>query len=344
MNLEVEQLRAALAKKLPSLCLVVGDEPVLMLEALEDFRAAAAAAGYPPRELTVVDSGTEWQDLCSHLGTGSMFEERHFVEIMMLPGMPAGLAKKTNSGLQALLDTVAAEDAMLISAPAMPRGQPAWIKMVGERGLIVQTKRMKRREEQQWVRRQLKRRGIGLSRQEEDLLIERTEGNPLAARMEIERLALLVASAGESGADSELQIEDSGQIDVFQLAEACLSGDQARALRVLGILKSSGPETGIAIFGVLGRYVLIVQRVLWRQQAGMSQAQALDSEKKLWTRDRRGIENLLRRLSASDITGIGLRMNSLDAQLKGRGGDDAWRDLTSLVLALCGIFPFRKPR
>src|SRR5438045_100192 len=71
-------------------------------------------------------------------------------------------------------------------------------------------------------------------------LAEATEGNLLAAKQEIEKLGLLLPE-GELEHDAvERAVADVSRFDVFQLSEAWLAGDAARALRILAALEAAG--------------------------------------------------------------------------------------------------------
>ena len=57
MNLRPDQLAAQLARPLPPLWLLHGNEPLLVLEAADAIRAAARRQGYEERETLVVGPG-----------------------------------------------------------------------------------------------------------------------------------------------------------------------------------------------------------------------------------------------------------------------------------------------
>ena len=81
---------------------------------------------------------------------------------------------------------------------------------------------------------------MDLSSEAARLIVERVEGNLLAAKQELEKLALL---AGGAAIDADLvlrSVGDSARYDVFQLGAAAAAGDAKRALRVLLGLKSEG--------------------------------------------------------------------------------------------------------
>ena len=89
-------------------------------------------------------------------------------------------------------------------------------------------------------RRGSRGRDSASSRETLAFLAERCEGNLLAARQEIEKLGLLLPE-GELAADAvERAVTDVARYDVFQLSEAWLAGDAARALRIIAALEAEG--------------------------------------------------------------------------------------------------------
>ena len=79
-------------------------------------------------------------------------------------------------------------------------------------------------------------------------LADTTEGNLLAAQQEIEKLALLLP-AGELDARAvEQAIADVARFDVFQLSEAWLAGDAARACRILAALEGAGEGVPLLVW------------------------------------------------------------------------------------------------
>lgn len=336
MNLEPEQLAAALSKQLPQICVVMGNSDALVIvqDCLKKIRDAATAAALPKRELVMVNSSTDWDELCAHLSSGSLFAERHFVELMVPEGVPAASFKKIDEGLIRVMDALAAEDFLLVSMPGLGKRRPLWRKK--EQCWLVTAQRLRGRAEQAWVRRQLEEREIFLDEEQVHLLLFKTEGNLLAALAEINRLALLA----DTGTPQEVASGEQGQLDVFQLSDACLFGQAARAVRILHIIRKEDAGMAPAVFAVLGRHLLRALKIQANRK-GSSMAKAISAETR-WPREAKGMHALMARLSSRQIRAIAMRMSSLDAQIKGREYGDAWLELNSLVLAFCGIFPFRR--
>jgi DNA polymerase-3 subunit delta len=65
MQVRPAQLAAHLARGLGPLYVVHGDEPLLAIEAGDEIRAAARAAGYDDREVLVADGGFKWDALAA---------------------------------------------------------------------------------------------------------------------------------------------------------------------------------------------------------------------------------------------------------------------------------------
>jgi DNA polymerase-3 subunit delta len=86
------------------------------------------------------------------------------------------------------------------------------------------------------------------SRETLAFLAEACEGNLLAARQEIEKLALLLPE-GELPHDAvESAVADVARYDVFELSEAWLAGDAARTVRIVRALEAEGEAPTLAIW------------------------------------------------------------------------------------------------
>ena len=60
MQIRPAQLASNLAKGLAPLYVIHGDEPLLAIEAGDEIRAAARAAGFDEREVLVAEPGFKW--------------------------------------------------------------------------------------------------------------------------------------------------------------------------------------------------------------------------------------------------------------------------------------------
>jgi DNA polymerase-3 subunit delta len=170
---------------------------------------------------------------------------------------------------------------------------------------------VERGELPQWIAERLKRSGQRASADTLRFLADTTEGNLLAAQQEIDKLALLLPEGELDPEAVEGSVADVARFDVFQLSEAWLAGDAARALRILSVLESVGEAVPLILWQ-LGEDLHALAAVLEATSGGTPLAAALRSVR-IW----------------------GKRLAALDALAKGIGRGNVWDELGSLTLALC---------
>src|SRR3546814_13914401 len=92
-----------------------------------------------------------------------------------------------------------------------------------------------------WVEARLRKRGVKADRGAVQRLVERVEGNLLAAAHEIDKLVLLADGEPIDAARLESLVADAARFDVFRLLDAALHGPGARTSRLLAGLRAEGP-------------------------------------------------------------------------------------------------------
>jgi DNA polymerase-3 subunit delta len=132
----------------------------------------------------------------------------------------------------------------------------------------------------------------------------------------------------------EAATADVARYDVFQLSEAWLAGDAARALRILAGLRAEGEPATLAVWQIaedLHALACIAAEV----RGGTSVQTALRNAR-VWGRRQNAMERAARRVGGADLAAMVTAAARLDALSKGIGRGDAWDDLAALALALCG--------
>src|SRR6185437_7801332 len=252
MKLTLEALTAHLAGQLLPVSLVSGDEPVLTGEALDAIRERARAAGATAREVFFIERGNSvWDAVLQAAQSPSLFAEHRIVEILMPSGKPGA------AGAAALLKLLAAAGSgllVLIATERLDRDSQdaAWVRAVQSRGAWLPIWPVERARLPQWLRGRLGAAGLAADAEALALLAERSEGNLLAAKQEIDKLALLLPRGSRVGvAEVIAGSTDAARFDVFQLGEALRARDAARALRILASLRAAGTEATLVLWAVL---------------------------------------------------------------------------------------------
>ncbi len=327
MRLRAEQLPAALARGLAGIYLVSGDEPLLVGEAADAIRAAARAAGYADRRVFFIDRSFSWDELRLATQSLSLFAERRLFELRM----PSGKPDKGAALLAELAAQSAADLIYLVVTDKLDRkaGDAPWVQAIEKHGAWVPIQPVDTAALPAWLRGRAKMLHIDIGAEASSLIVDRVEGNLLAAQQELEKLKLL-ANGGLIDVDLVLRsVGDSARYDVFQVAEAAAAGDAARALRVLLGLKSEGVEPTLILWALL------------RELRGMWQARERDRLRSAargsgWNLAATPSARALSRLKKLPLAPLLMQASHTDRIIKGLGVGDAWSALIGLTGAFAG--------
>jgi DNA polymerase-3 subunit delta len=333
MQVRPDDLAAHLAQGLAPLYVIHGDEPLAALEAGDAIRAAARKAGCHDREVLVVEPGFKWDAFLAANANMGLFGSRKLVDLRIPTGKPGTDGGKA---LEAYAANPNPDNVTLVTLPRLDRAvqASAWFAALAEAGVTVAVQPLDRAELPRWIAARLARQKQRAGRDVLDYLAEQCEGNLLAARQEIEKLALLLPE-GELALDAvEGATADVARYDVFQLSEAWLGGDAARALRILAVLRAEGEPVTLAVWQ-MAEDLHALGRVQAEVRAGMSLATALRNAR-IWGRRQGAMERAARRVSADALAAMTTAAAGLDALSKGLGRGDAWDDLAALALTLAG--------
>ncbi len=333
MKLTPDSLATHLEQRLLPAYLISGDEPLLTGEAADAVRARARAAGFTEREAHFLERGSDWDDVRASAGNMSLFGSRRLLEIRLPSGKP-GVAG--NKALVALLERDDPDTLLLMLAPRLDRdAQNAdWVRAVEARGAWVQVWPIDFDRLAGWLRGRCRRLRLDATDEALDLLAERTEGNLLAAHQELEKLTLL-ARDGRVTADTILaSVTDSARFDVFQLGEAVLAGDAARALRMIAGLRGEGTEPTLVLWALTK-----AMRDLWNGMANPG-----GPKPRAWQRQSAALDKGLRRAGRLSFASLTVRAGRADRMVKGRLAGDPWDEIALLAADICGRSPLPTPQ
>jgi DNA polymerase III subunit delta len=361
MKLRPDQLASHLAKSLLGVYVVAGEEPVLMEESLDAIRAAARKQGFSEREVFDVERGFDWSRVIEACGSMSLFATRKIVELRMPKGPNPGRSKKAededesedgeepakDTGKSAidgakliaeLVDRPSADTLLLVTAGKLDykQQQAAWYAALESAGASVYCAEIASEQWAGWVETRLRAAGLEPDRDAVQALAGRTEGNALAAKQDIDKLALLFPGGKISAESVREAVADSSRFDAFDLGDRMLAGDAAGAAHSLARLRQEGIDV-MAILGPLG----FLLRQWTRAQAAFARshdAMQACSEAAVFPRTRVPVfAKALARTRLTQLYGWLRQMSLIDQLAKSTGGkDQAWEELLSLVLAAAG--------
>ncbi|MGB1409246.1 DNA polymerase III subunit delta [Alloalcanivorax venustensis] len=254
MRLRVEQLAKHLQNDLLPVYLVAGDEPLQQDECLDALRASARQKGFDERHRFSADTGIDWNALLNESQSMSLFGGRRILELVLLEKRPD---KAGSQILRDLLDHPNDDTLILIRCSRLDRRKDwnsAWVKAVEKVGAVVEIWPVEGKQLQHWLRDRLAGLKLTIDDDALELLIQRSEGNLLAAAQEVDKLALLATDGRVDAATVQQAVGDSSRYTPFDLTDATSGGDANRALRILRTLRAEGVEAPVVLWA-LGREI-----------------------------------------------------------------------------------------
>jgi DNA polymerase III subunit delta len=322
-----EQLPAALRRGLAPLYLISGDEPLLVDEAADAVRGAARAAGFADRIVFSVERGFDWEDMRRETQALSLFSERRLFELRMPSGKP-------DKGAPLLVDIAKRPPPdvfCLIVAGKLDRkaSEAPWVQAVERHGVWVPIWPVAHSALPGWLDGRARALGLTLEPDAAQLIVERVEGNLLAAKQELDMLALLADGAPVSANLVMRAVGDSARYDVFQLAEAAAAGEAARALKILVGLRNEGVEPTLILWALVREL-----RGLWqaRERDRMGTAGAPAG----WNQAARPSPRALERSRQLPLARLLRQASGADRAIKGLAPADPWSEITALTMGLAG--------
>ena len=324
LKLTLDSLPAHLTGDPARAYLISGDEALLVGEAADAIRARAKRAGFDEREVHFIERVADWDAVRASSNNLSLFGARKLIELRLPSGKP-GVGGA--NAIVKLLANASADNIYLMLTGKLEREQnnSAWVKAFESTGAWLATRPIEVARLPQWLRARAAVLGLELEDSACQFIVERTEGNLLAAQQELEKLRLLASGKRIDLAAVRASLGDSARFDVFQLGEAALGADVPRALRILGGLRSEGVEPTLALWSI-SREIHNV----W----GTTQNDGMTARS--WQRPSAALENAKRRAARLPYARLSARRARADRMIKGQLRGDAWDEMALMIVEFAG--------
>lgn len=302
-----------------------GDEPLLMMEAMDQLRAMAKKQSYTEREVLLQERGFDWSALLSAGQTMSLFGDKRWLELRIPTGKPG------RDGADALKQFAAQMKSQALDAPdtvvciILPRldgktKTSAWFSALDEVGMAIQIDSLDRSQLPQWIIGRLKNQNQEVEPGAEgmralEFIANQVEGNLIAAHQEIQKLGLLYPNGKLTEEQIRTAILKVARYNVFELTEAMLAGDLARLNRMLDGLKGEGEPLVLILWSVTEELRLL-SKLKAASDAGES-VQQLMRANRVWGNKERLYPNALRRIQPLKLRRAMQVAAGLDRQVKG---------------------------
>lgn len=319
--------RALAAPELPATILLAGDE-LLVLEASDAARARARQLGFEERVRLDVETGFDWDDLARASAGLSLFATRRLLDLRLPTGKPG---KEGGEAIRVWCEAPPPDTVLLVSSQDWSRKhEGAWSQAIARAGIAVHLQAPRPQDLPNWLGQRLAARGLSAEMEALDWLAARVEGNLLAGAQEVDKLVLLLDPGTRLDRDMvERLVGDSARYDAFQLVDAVLAGESARALRILAGLRAEGEDL-LPLLGLLNVQLAIAGRL-----AGARDFEAGVRAEHLWQARAAQFRRALARAPQPRFwQRCMVWAGRIDRMVKGREQGEPWREFERLLVVL----------
>jgi len=328
--LKPEQLAGSLQRGLAPIYLIGGEEPLLLQECCDQIREAAKAQGFIERELLQVERGFDWSAL-QQAAAPSLFATQKIIDLRLRTGKPG------REGSKVLGEWADAPDPNMVLMVSCEQWDASsrkskWAGKLEKAGQRVDIWPIKAQELPGWLEQRMLQQGMQPEPEVLSILAERLEGNLLAARQEIDRLALLKGTGTITADDVLKVVADSSRFDAFALAEHMLSGNLHDGLRVAAGLKRMNTPLPL-LMGALLRELKTTEAFRLAMRSGEQETMVF-RRLNIWYNRQSTVRAAARRLNTRKLFAAFKMLSLIDRQSKGRAAGDPWQSIDTLLLQL----------
>jgi len=316
MQVRAGELEAQLAKTLSPVYAIHGDEPLIAQEAADAVRAAARKHGYAEREVFEPGRGFDWSEFTHAATSQSLFTTKKIIELRLANGKPG---TQGADAIAAYCKSPAPDNVLLVSLPRLDRATQgsAWFGALSRAGVVVDVFPLDRARMPAWIAGRLARQKQSAQAEVLEFLAGRVEGNLLAAHQELQKLALLAPQGELSLETVQDAVASVARYNPYLAAEALVSGDTARYLRIIEGLRGEGEQPTFVLFAV------------------SSALFALQGGGRLFNkRLQDAVESAAGRFTRARIEDAIAQAAGIDRAIKGVGTGDPWERFMTLGLKL----------
>ncbi|MBV7486977.1 DNA polymerase III subunit delta [Bordetella sp. BOR01] len=324
-------------QRLAPLYTVSGDEPLLVIEAVDALRAAARAAGYTDRTTMVMDARSDWSAVMAATQSVSLFGDRRVLEIKLPTGKPGKAGADTLARLAAqAAKQPDADTLILVALPKLDKAtrESKWALALAQSGVMVDLPSVERGRLPAWIATRLARQNQRADSATLQWMADKVEGNLLAAHQEIQKLGLLYPEGQLAAEDIERAVLNVARYDVFGLRDAMLAGDAPRTVRMIAGLRAEGEALPLVLWAV-GDEIRLLARVAEARASGQD-AGAMMRRLRIFGAHERLAQQALGRVPARAWPLAVQHAHEVDRLIKGLAVagrlSDPWEEMTRLAL------------
>jgi len=324
VKITTRQLESALRNGVARLYAIHGAEALLALEAADRIRDAARKDGCTEREIFFAEPGVDWNRLGAAASNLSLFASKRLVELRIPTGKPGTEGGKA---IEAWASNPPDDAVTLVVLPELDWQQrkTKWFEALERNGVLVEARPVTRDELPDWLAERLSRQGQRARVETLEWLADRVEGNLLAAKQEVEKLALLLPKGEIELAPLREAVTDVSRFERDTLLDAIHGDDAARIPRIVASLEAEGEPLPLLLWTLTEEL-----RTLEMIRAGQRPRRFTPPQRM------EALQRTARRHDAASFDRETLRAHRIDRMIKGVETGDPWDAIVDLAMGISG--------
>lgn len=330
MNIKSEELGRILDREraqgqLSPLWIIVGEEPLLAMEADDALRFTAKELGYSERVVLAMSSVSDWSPLLDAVSSVSLFDDKKIIELRFLSSGPGVKGAKVLAQFAELVPQIDSTVTVIhLTQTDYSTQKTTWFKNLAANGHVISCQPVSRAQYPAWIKERLRKQGQSMQEQALNFFAEQTEGNLMAAKQELMKLDLLYPGKELTLREVEDCVMNVSRYSIEDLLEAIAQADVARTTRTVNGMQSEDEPMPFVLMRVSSFLRDTLALTLDRQAPVMPSVRALAGQ-------------LARRSTPAKIANMLARCADLDRLAKGltvENKDDVWSELKTLCVFL----------
>lgn len=313
MQIQVHDFKRQLdSTGLPSFILLFGDEPQQKLDAIDEIRSYAKRNGFDERQNFTLDSEFEWAHLIDAMQSMSLFADKQYIELTLPSSKPGAVAAKQFLEI-ANMDNP--DVVLVIQGPKAGKDvqKTKWFSALANKGWFCHVYELQGTQLQKWLSSRAKFIGLHITPAAIALIADMCEGNLMAGRQELEKLALQFPASKIIDIDdiNKVMVQQS-RYSVYQFTDEVLRGDTTKAIKMLARLEDEGIEPVVILWSLVNEAQVLTQLVSAKEATGFVDFKSL----RIWPSKQSLYQNALARLSSSHVEALNAQLSQADILFK----------------------------
>ncbi|MGB3726155.1 MAG: DNA polymerase III subunit delta [Glaciecola sp.] len=313
MQFQAHDIVRQLAQQpLPQIVLLFGDEPQQKLDIIDQIRLHVKSLGFDERQSFTLDADFEWAHLLDAMQSMSLFADKQYIELNLNTVKPgtAGAKHFTEIAQMDNPDVV-----LVINGPKAGKDvqKTKWFSALMKKAWFCHVYDLQGNQLQNWLANRAKQLSLTLKPSALSMLSDLCEGNLMAGRQELEKLALYydASTVIDDNMIATAMVQQS-RYSVFQFTDEILRGDMTRAVKMLGRLEDEGIEPVIILWNLVNEAQTLTALTDMQASQGRVDFKAL----RIWPSKQTLYQQALQRLSTQHMQAINAQLSQVDIMFK----------------------------